>query len=73
MVGEASLTIGQACYGKSINGNNGHDEDDVLYIAFKGKNAVPGANGAAWNAKTFAEFENSLAKIGDGLVKGIKA
>ncbi|OAA62393.1 glycoside hydrolase family 75 protein [Akanthomyces lecanii RCEF 1005] len=73
LVGEASLTIGEACYGKGINGNNGHDENDVLYIAFRGNQAVPGANGAAWTAKTFTEFENSLAKIGDKLVKGIKA
>lgn len=45
----------------------------MLYIAFKGTKAVPGADGANWKAKTFADFENSLAKIGDSLVKGIKA
>jgi hypothetical protein len=33
-VGEASIALATACYGISVNGNSGHDENDVLYIAF---------------------------------------
>lgn len=43
LVGEASLSMATLCYGKSINGNSGHDQNDVMYIAFKGKDAVPGS------------------------------
>ena len=33
-----------------MTNDNGHDSADVLYTAFQGQNAVPGANGAAWKA-----------------------
>lgn len=59
------------CYGNIVNGNNGHDETDVLYLAFTGADAVPGANGAKWNAQNAVEFEASLATLGDKLVKRI--
>jgi len=59
------------CYGNIVNGNNGHDETDVLYLAFTGADAVPGANGAKWNAQNAVEFEASLATLGDILVKRI--
>ena len=51
-----------------MTNENGHEEADVMYIAFKGKQAVPGKNGAAWKAKTSTEFQNSLQKLGDSLV-----
>ncbi|KAF5006048.1 hypothetical protein FDECE_7560 [Fusarium decemcellulare] len=73
MVGEASISLATACFGKSMNGNNGHSENDVLYIAFPGADAVPGAKGAKWNAQNFKDFEASLATIGDKLVKRIGA
>lgn len=72
LIGEVSLSLGQACYGRAVNGNAAHDENDVLYIAFKGSNAVPGAKGANWKAKTFADFESSLHAQGDKLVAKIK-
>ena len=50
MVGEASIAMATACFGTSMNGNNGHDETDVLYIAFPGADAVPGSSGADWGA-----------------------
>ncbi|KAM7221568.1 glycoside hydrolase [Rhypophila decipiens] len=68
LVGETSLALATACYGQSMNGNNGHDENDVLYIAFPGADAVPGANGAQWNAGSFDEFEKSIGALGDRLV-----
>ncbi|KAH6952616.1 fungal chitosanase of glycosyl hydrolase group 75-domain-containing protein [Fusarium avenaceum] len=71
MVGEAAISLATACFGKSINGNNGHDEDDVLYIAFPGSDAVPGEDGADWKAKNFKDFEASLSSVGDELVKRI--
>ena len=71
MVGEASLSLATACYGNKMSGNMGHDEDDVLYIAFKGKEAVPGANGAKWNAGSFDEFHSSIQGLGHRLVAKI--
>lgn len=71
MVGEASISLATACFGKKINGNSGHDEDDVLYIAFTGQDAVPGAHGAAWSAKSYDEFEKSITALGDKLVARI--
>jgi hypothetical protein len=67
-VGEASLSLATACYGKSVNGNAGHDENDVLYVAFPGADAVSGAKGAKWNAQSYGEFEQSIKTLGDKLV-----
>ncbi|KAK8082797.1 glycoside hydrolase family 75 [Apiospora saccharicola] len=69
MIGEASISLATACYGKSITGNNGHDETDVLYIAFPGSEAVPGANGAAWGASNYDAFEKSIQAKGDQLIQ----
>ncbi|KAM0250697.1 hypothetical protein ACHAQJ_008531 [Trichoderma viride] len=71
VVGEASIALATACFGTSMNGNNGHDQDDVLYIAFTGSSAVPGASGAKWNAQDFTDFENSISALGDSLVARI--
>ncbi|KAM0376176.1 hypothetical protein ACHAPY_007499 [Fusarium culmorum] len=71
MVGEAAISLATACFGKSMNGNNGHDADDVLYIAFPGSDAVPGDDGADWNATNFKDFESSLSSVGDKLVARI--
>lgn len=54
-----------------MNGNNGRDENDVLYIAFPGKDAVPGPDGAKWDAGSFDEFESSIQGLGDKLVQRI--
>ncbi|KAI9047907.1 hypothetical protein LZ554_007709 [Drepanopeziza brunnea f. sp. 'monogermtubi'] len=68
VIGEASISMATLCYGTSaVNGNSGHDATDVLYIAFTGAAAVPGANGAKWNAASASEFEASLATLGDVL------
>ncbi|GJN70713.1 chitosanase [Purpureocillium lilacinum] len=71
MVGEASISLATACFGRGINGNAGHDENDVLYIAFPGKDAVPGARGAKWNAQSYDDFERSIAGLGDTLIQRI--
>lgn len=60
------------CFDTKIGGDRGHDETDVMYIAFTGADAVPGANGAKWNAGSATEFENSLATLGDKLVQRIR-
>ncbi|KAI1820809.1 chitosanase [Xylaria intraflava] len=73
LIGESSLALATACFGDSMNGNNGHDKTDVLYIAFKGKNAVPGADGAAWDATSYDDFEASIEDLGDSLVGMIGA
>ncbi len=54
-----------------MNGNQAHDENDILYIAFTGSDAVPGANGANWDAGNFDSFETSLGSLGDRLVQRI--
>ncbi|KAK9426429.1 hypothetical protein SUNI508_02870 [Seiridium unicorne] len=71
MVGESSLSLATACFGRGMNGNNGHEINDVLYIAFPGKNAVPGADGAAWSARTWVDFHESIATWGDRLIQRI--
>ncbi|KAM0692379.1 hypothetical protein Q7P36_008580 [Cladosporium allicinum] len=68
LVGEASIALATACYGTSVNGNSGHDENDVLYIAFPGTDAVPGKNGAKWNAQNYSAFESSIQALGNKLV-----
>ncbi|EAS28569.3 chitosanase [Coccidioides immitis RS] len=72
LVGETSVSLAQACFPKEgLNGDNGHEKHDVLYIAFKGNAAKPGAKGANWKAKNFAGFEKSLEHIGNKLVKKV--
>lgn len=67
--GEASLALAQMCFpNDGMSGTNGHVEHDVLYVAFTGKEAVPGALGAKWTAKTPQEFEASIKTLGDKLV-----
>ncbi|KAF4159632.1 hypothetical protein CNMCM6069_001275 [Aspergillus lentulus] len=66
MVGEASLALATACYGSTISGNSGHDEADVLYIAFAGKEAVPAR--AKWDADSYEAFEETITEQGDSLV-----
>ncbi|KAI0595109.1 fungal chitosanase of glycosyl hydrolase group 75-domain-containing protein [Biscogniauxia sp. FL1348] len=73
VVGEASIALATLCYGTGVNGNSGHDEADVLYLAFAGKDAVPGKDGVDWAAKDRDAFQASLAKFGDKLVKGLAA
>ena len=53
-----------------MNGDNGHGEQDVLYLAFAGENAVPGS-AADWKAKTYTDFEASIQHIGDSLVSAL--
>ncbi|KAG9241046.1 glycoside hydrolase family 75 protein [Calycina marina] len=48
VVGEASISMATLCFGEKINGNSGHDENDVLVIRFAGskEETVLGAEGA---------------------------
>ncbi|KAK0745725.1 glycoside hydrolase family 75 protein [Schizothecium vesticola] len=73
MVGEAAISLATECYGRKMAGDNGHSDTDVLYIAFTGDDAVPGAHGANWKANSFAEFEASITGLGDSLVAGLTA
>jgi chitosanase len=60
------------CYpNDGINGNNGHGPDDVLYLGFIGKGAVPGSS-ANWQAGDRNAFEDSIKALGDKLVAGLK-
>ena len=48
-----------------------HNVEDVLYLAFIGEDAVPGANGADWDAENFTNFHSSISSLGNKLVKRI--
>ncbi|GAA5973100.1 hypothetical protein JCM11641_006268 [Rhodosporidiobolus odoratus] len=63
-MGEASVTLARVCFGDSINGNSGHDEADVLYIAFPGSkdDTVP---------KGLGSDESALFDMGNKLVSGL--
>ncbi|KAJ3511709.1 hypothetical protein NM208_g15399 [Fusarium decemcellulare] len=72
--GEASISLAQLCFpNEGLNGNKGHGKKDVLYIGFTGDEAVPGAKGANWKAKTPKQFQDSIKGLGDRLVAGLKA
>lgn len=67
-----SLALGQLCFpNEGLNGNNGHDGNDVLYIGFTGSSAVPGANGAKWKAGSRNEFQESIRSLGERLVASL--
>ena len=51
-----------------MNGNNGHGEQDVLYIAFTGDDAVP-AEQVDWQAESSDAFQESLQTFGDQLIQ----
>jgi hypothetical protein len=68
MVGETSISMATLCFGKSMTGDNGYSETDVLYLAFTGPDAVPGPEGAAWNAKDPVAFEQSISGLGNKLL-----
>jgi chitosanase len=71
--GEASISLAQMCFpDDDINGNNGHGEEDVLYLGFTGKDSVPGSD-ANWQAGDRDAFEDSIKKLGDKLVAGLSA
>ncbi|PLB51527.1 putative fungal chitosanase [Aspergillus steynii IBT 23096] len=70
--GEASISLAQLCYpDDGLTGDNGHGEDDVLYIGFTGKNAVPGDE-ADWTTDDTEAFEESIKELGDKLVAGLQ-
>lgn len=71
MVGEASISLATLCFGDSMTGDNGHGDLDVLYIGFTGTDAVPGANGADWEATSPGDFEASLETLGSKLLARI--
>ncbi|BGP51685.1 hypothetical protein JCM10450v2_007635 [Rhodotorula kratochvilovae] len=61
-MGEASVHLGRVCFGSQINGNFGHSEPDVLYIAFPGskEETVP---------KGYGSDEETMFEMGKGLVE----
>lgn len=71
MIGEAAISTATACFGDSITGDNGHDGNDVLYLAFNGTDAVPGANGANWAASSYDDFESSITTLGNKLLQRV--
>jgi hypothetical protein len=72
MVGEASLALATFCGGQGVSGTNGIDGNDVLYIAFRGADAVPGPDGADWAATDPATFESSIEPLGMRLVARVQ-
>ena len=65
--------MGELLFGNNVNGTTSHEPNDVMYIAFTGSEAVPGAKGAAWAADTKGEFVSSINGLCDELIKRIDA
>ncbi|KAL8298974.1 hypothetical protein RB597_007548 [Gaeumannomyces tritici] len=75
MIGEAGIGLARACFGgaATIDGGHGWSNTDVLYLAFTGSDAVPDAGRQPrWDATNFADFERSLAPVGDALVSRVE-
>lgn len=67
-VGEVSISLAIACFPDlDISGDKGYTGHDVLYLGFTGKDTTPGRK-ANWSARSFSDFEASLAPFGDALV-----
>jgi hypothetical protein len=69
LISESSIALATACFGDGVDVKNGHEETDVLYIAFQGSNAVPGASGADWGADNYDDFAASIESLGDALIQ----
>lgn len=68
LIGEASISLATRCFGEGVNGGSGHDEQDVLYIAFTGDDAVPGDK-LDWQAQSSDDFQKSLEEFGNKLLE----
>lgn len=72
-MGEASISLADLCFpGENLGGSRGRAKFDVMYIAFKGDRAVPGKDGAKWEARSAEEFEESIRELEDSLVAGLE-
>lgn len=60
-MGEASVHLGRVCFGSKINGNYGHGEPDVLYVAFPGSKAETVPSG-------YGKDEEEMFEVGKALV-----
>lgn len=70
--GEASISLAQICFpNDGLNGNKGHTEHDVLYVAFTDPASVPGPSGANWKASDPKVFEASLQSLGDRMIANV--
>ncbi|GAA6059551.1 hypothetical protein JCM10212_000607 [Sporobolomyces blumeae] len=63
-MGEASVNLARICFGSGINGNAGHDEADVLYVAFAGSKADTVPDGLGSDVDT-------IYTLGHKLVSGV--
>ena len=55
-----------------MSSDNGHSQDDVLYVAFPNITADasdPLQKGAKRHAKSFVDFEVSISGVGDSLIQ----
>ncbi|KAH8917627.1 glycoside hydrolase family 75 protein, partial [Atractiella rhizophila] len=72
VTGEASLALADLCCPScGFTGNNGWGDHDILFIAFPGAQAVPGANGANWATTNKQTFEDSIKALGDSLIASL--
>jgi chitosanase len=68
LVGEASISLAKMCFpDEKITGDSGHSGNDVMFLAFPGKEAVP--QDAEWGAEDAEVFEKSLWAAGDALLE----
>jgi hypothetical protein len=71
LIGEASISLAKASYGDDMNGDSGHENDDVLYIAFPGSVQDTVHKHANWAARSLDDFEGSIEVVGDKLIASL--
>ena len=71
LISEARLSLAQACFpNDEIICDNGHDQTEVVYIAFTGDEAASGSN-VTWAAINFEDFEASITDLANSLVQNL--
>lgn len=61
--------MGELLFGDEINRSVSHEPNDVMYIAFTGAEAAPGADGVGWAVGTKEEFVESIRGLCDELIR----
>ncbi|GAA5971416.1 hypothetical protein JCM3765_001424, partial [Sporobolomyces pararoseus] len=61
-MGEASVNLARICFGEIINGNYGHGEADVLYLAFPGSKEDTVPSGFGTDLQAIYDMGHKLVK-----------
>lgn len=65
------MALADICFpNEDLSGDNGHDDNDVLFIGFTTEDAFP--QNAHWNAQNTQDFQDSIRDFGEDLVSRLK-